>query len=151
MRWLTFADAEVTAAACIVRSMPSMDAHHARVRTVLEAAGHTIAQQVPRIVWHVEGGPTRRYSLSVMWVFADAEDREDELAAIDVTCSQGPTHRWTIDATGRDGTFIAEETGLADAEHACMTDDPDAASAAVEAFVGRTEGLLVEALSRLTG
>jgi hypothetical protein len=128
--------------------MPSMDAHDAKVRSVLEAAGHTVEQQLPSIVWHVEGGPTRHYLLSLMLVFVDAQNPEDELAVIDVTCSQGPVLRWTIDATGRDGTFIAEETGLTDPDHARMAEDPDAASAAVEGFVGRTAGLVVESLTK---
>jgi hypothetical protein len=73
--------------------MPSMDIHHAVLRSVLEAAGRSIGQKAPSIVWHVEGGPTHHYLLSLMLVFVDPRKPEDELAVIDVTCSQGPDHR----------------------------------------------------------
>lgn len=129
--------------------MLRLDSHYQKLRPILEGAGRSIEQQVPNIAWTIEGGfQSTHYLLTLMLVFVDPRSPEDELAVITVTCSQGPVRRWTIDATGEDSIFLTEETRLSDEDHVRMAEDPDAASAAVEAFIGLTKRLVVESLTR---
>lgn len=128
-----------------------MEDHYLKLRAVMESAGRSVEQQLPSIAWHIEGEPTRHYLLSLMLVFVDPRKPEDELAVISVTCSRGPVLRWAIDATGANSILLAKETGLTNADHARLGDDPNAASAAVEAFVRRTERVVVESLTAAIG
>ncbi len=70
-----------------------------------------------------------------------------ELLVVDVALKLDPEPNWTIDATGPEGAFIAEETGISRSDQLKMLADADVAAARVEGFIARCRPALIDAVS----
>lgn len=127
--------------------MPSVDHHRSRIRAVLETAAIEIGSGDPSIEWHIQDLPSHRYALSLLLVFVDTTAVMDELLVIDVALTVEPESRWTIDATGQLGSYVAEDTGISESDQVTMLADADAAAARVHAFIDRYRPALVDAIS----
>jgi hypothetical protein len=130
------------------RTMPNLDDHRLRIRSVLETSGASVRSGFSNVVWHIEDVLSRVYALSLLLVFVDRRHPMDELVVVAVNLRLDPAQRWTIDATGQFGIFIAEEAGLSGPDHDKMVADAPAAAAKVEAFLAQSEQLFIEVLSK---
>lgn len=118
----------------------------------MEPWATSVSSQLPHVSWHIyDNTSSRVYALSLLLVFVDERHPEDELVVVDVTLNRASDPRWTIDATGHLGTFIAEETELSASDHVEMFVDPRAASARVEAFLSLNEPAFIEVLRNSIG
>ena len=69
----------------------------------------------------------------------------DELVVVDVAASSDSSPRWTIDATGQFGTFIAEDV-ITDRDQNALTVDAQTTVERVNAFLTRCTPAVIDVL-----